>query len=435
MYILRRTKKSVFNPKGERNRGTFFLRHWRGEYNLARSWFVHGALVRLILLVSKRYLPTMLPRGALSSACISSIVTVAMLAMFIWLVVGCWRSAQNHKKLTNRKFWATVAQIVIILAMFGFIVVAYDGFKDGYNLTHTGAKNDQRFKHSIHVLDRGEVVLTGDIVDGVDEELRDVLAKNKNIWLIQLERGGGLLRPAYNIALLIKEHKLTTFTAEECDSACTIAFMAGTHRIINNDAKIGFHKYTYPGYNKQQYMVAVSYDKNYFVNKGVPKKFVDHALSIPHKEIWYPTTNELIKNNIVTHVVFGRELTPVNNTRLLYDKVDRQVLINNFIARYKEITPQLIDAETELREVHKQADTIVFEYYLPNMSVDEVDAKKFETVKAEYIKPAVCGSYEMRSILDKKVNVIERYTGRDGAHVGSATFTQETCKQDKPKSV
>ena len=58
-----------------------------------------------------------------------------------------------------------------------------------------------------------------------------------------------------------------------------------------------------PGTDICQFKKIIDADKVYFESKGISKAFIDKAFSTPSKELWFPTTKELIDNNVITHVI------------------------------------------------------------------------------------------------------------------------------------
>jgi hypothetical protein len=104
----------------------FFIRHWRGDYSLARSFWLHGAATGLLTL--DIYPMVIGPIAGLNfdDENIKNGLLIAVLFMppliLIWLSVGIWRSA-NHAKQAGRKFWPVVAQSWLI----GFSLAAAMG--------------------------------------------------------------------------------------------------------------------------------------------------------------------------------------------------------------------------------------------------------------------------------------------------------------------
>jgi hypothetical protein len=101
----------------------FVRRHWRGQFTLAQAYW--GVCVLLGLLAAgageafwagleHANLPPvrlgLVLLGFLSFAC----------AMTVWQLVGTWRAAGNHIRLTGRRMWAMAARLAILVAAVSF---------------------------------------------------------------------------------------------------------------------------------------------------------------------------------------------------------------------------------------------------------------------------------------------------------------------------
>ena len=279
----------------------YFLKHWRGEHSLIRSWFINSWAASLIATLLNKCADVIIEKTqfSLNSIRIYTVVLITIMVINIWFSIGCWRSAANHKKLTNRKFWATIAQMSMIFS----IIYLWIAFKQVMEFIKISTKTDQFSEYNIQVLNEEEIVLSGYMAFGIDKDIRKILDNNKNIRFIQLNSGGGRIGPARNLAKLIEERNLITCTTG-CHSACLYPFMAGRQRIIQENAKLGFHMYApIPGTDICQFKKIIDADKVYFESKGISKAFIDKAFSTPSKELWFPTTKELIDNNVITHVI------------------------------------------------------------------------------------------------------------------------------------
>ena len=83
------------NPKPN-----FVSKHWKGEYSLARSFWVHGVLLGYLLLVVSCVL---IEKRVYSGSAFFS--TIAMGGIGIWQIGGIWRSAKRQGG-----FWAKAAK-------------------------------------------------------------------------------------------------------------------------------------------------------------------------------------------------------------------------------------------------------------------------------------------------------------------------------------
>ena len=93
----------------------FLGRHWRGEYSLARSFWVNGLLGSLFLGLYFIALAVSFPEGPESAPGWNSSFLVLSLIFDIWLGVGQWRAANRHIEATGHRFWARAVQVFVVL--------------------------------------------------------------------------------------------------------------------------------------------------------------------------------------------------------------------------------------------------------------------------------------------------------------------------------
>jgi hypothetical protein len=84
------------------------------------------------------------------------------------------------------------------------------------------------------------VWIDGDIVKG-DHERFSRIVSNRNRVMVALNSDGGLLHEGLNIGLLIRHKAMGTAVYKDCVSVCAMMWLAGTFRIVDTDARIGFH--------------------------------------------------------------------------------------------------------------------------------------------------------------------------------------------------
>jgi len=96
----------------------FVRKHWRGEYSLPRSYWLHGSLLGVAIMIVGQFLifeteqakfsPYALPLG------ISCLVYILLIVVYgVWVTGGTWRSATRRGG-----GWARAAKVMIV---FGWI--------------------------------------------------------------------------------------------------------------------------------------------------------------------------------------------------------------------------------------------------------------------------------------------------------------------------
>ncbi len=113
-------------------------------------------------------------------------------------------------------------------------------------------------------------------------------------------RGGGLIEEGWAIATLIRTNNLSTIVRGDCESACTLAFVAADDRTITATGRLGFHVARFVGWHAAD---EIERWISYFESRGVESQFIRRGLAVPATEMWYPTVEELQAAGVVLTVV------------------------------------------------------------------------------------------------------------------------------------
>ena len=88
---------------------------WRGDYGLAKTFWLWGVLVTIILQLLLKYL---------SGVAAITMSLLALIYAVLWSV-SMWRAANKY---TGRRLWPILAKVVVILNIVGFLaVIAFVG--------------------------------------------------------------------------------------------------------------------------------------------------------------------------------------------------------------------------------------------------------------------------------------------------------------------
>jgi hypothetical protein len=141
--------------------------------------------------------------------------------------------------------------------------------------------------------------LSGEYQHGIANAFSAKLNELPEVALIELEGPGGLSHEGFAIAEAIETRNLATKATDDCESACTIAFMAGRERTLATEARLGFHSGWSP--------VALYDDDDTEFNahlrrRGVARDFIRRADDVPSADMWYPTHAELKAAGVITAV-------------------------------------------------------------------------------------------------------------------------------------
>lgn len=141
--------------------------------------------------------------------------------------------------------------------------------------------------------------LNGEYVAGVAADFDRALNACKDVKFIELDGGGGEQGEALAMASAIEARNLSTRVTGTCFSACTVVFAAGQERILTADGVLGFHAGRYHSV-LLEWSAAGSGFESYLLSRGINADFIGRVTQVPHEDMWYPTTAELLAAGIVT---------------------------------------------------------------------------------------------------------------------------------------
>lgn len=154
----------------------------------------------------------------------------------------------------------------------------------------------------------------------------DLLMEHPEVDTVIVSGAGGSNTPAYDIAHKITDFGLATIARNNCSSACTLLFLAGSDRRLEKGARLGFHRITtsaeghkdfyetnkadrgwidefaYAKYSHEDGQVGARVFIAYLVGRGVSLDFALEALTYSPSDMWYPSEEEIIKANILNEV-------------------------------------------------------------------------------------------------------------------------------------
>lgn len=278
--------------------------HWRGEQSLARSYWINGVALGIPFKILERAVEGFYPPRTELAPYISlvSIYYVLVLCWIIWFAVGLWRSATAHISSTRRQFWARFAQLIVVFNLLFVPLIIYGGGLTIWNLGLAALGKDGLVAAELSITESGYLLVDGHITFDTAGQFEKLLSENEGVKIVQLESGGGYLEPARIMAEMIKARELNTYTSVECSSACTDLFIAGDTRYADFDTILGFHQPGLEGLPDSAVAVLRADINSFFLERGVPKSFLDRVNSVPSSQIWVPTLKELVEANIITQI-------------------------------------------------------------------------------------------------------------------------------------
>lgn len=289
----------------------FFYRHYNGDYSLARSYWVNMLLVSMLApvagVVLLPWLSENLP-ARYGSAGVLVVTTLGITAWF-WAISGTWASANKHVQRGGKSGWATAAKFMIVLGilrMFGDLAEMMPTLQEHIQIA-TGAQLGPSTKLEVRA-DGRSILLSGGINDGSAEQLDKALQMAPAVTTVVLSSEGGWVREGQMLAEVIRKFRLDTYVESSCESACTIAFLAGKTRAAAPLAKIGFHASRRVGSTgAAPSSEETAQLRTLYHDAGLPDSFVRQALDTPHETMWYPSHEVLLTAGVLTRKSMGGE--------------------------------------------------------------------------------------------------------------------------------
>jgi hypothetical protein len=289
----------------------FIVKHWRGEYSLAVSYWLFGFLIAIfvaILPFALGELSNALNLGTETQGTLILANYAAIAAVSVWQIVGVIRSASAYVKHGGRYIWAAMATLMVCLGALrlvnSFIVDGAPLIREGINMIR-GTDNIPAYSLRLMRNDT-ELELAGGIPIGTTTAVRNMLDSSPTVRVIHLNSAGGRIAEANKLASLISERQLVTYTRTSCTSACAIAFLSGRERYIGEQGRIGFHSASVNGATGSDELNVNASFRTALSRIGATPQFVAKAINTGPQDMWFPTTDELKQQNVITSIVDSR---------------------------------------------------------------------------------------------------------------------------------
>lgn len=375
----------------------FFVRYWRGQYSLPFSYWIVGLLggISILLIIVGMTVLFSMSADYNPYGFFAFIVSLwaLLIAWTIWDLVGLWRSATRamHRRWRQGRhtFWGGLVKLIVVAAVLGGIRTLVEAtgpqIYEAYNIAFKGDPNVADYR--LRIMRNGtEMEISGGFKYGLTKDVERLLKASPQIRIVHLNSTGGRIGEAIDLHDAIRQRQLTTYVANECDSACTVAFAGGKERWLGPAGKLGFHAPFFPGMTPEDLSASVARQRAIFMSDGFTAEFVTRALSTPATSLWTPTTMELRQGGAITDIAsidtfamsgFGAEVTPAEAGKILTDMYP-------MIEPLKAREPDLVNAVTQL----------FYQMYLDGGTFSEFSARFNEQVGPVIKKYFVLGDDE-----------------------------------------
>ncbi|MBB5392713.1 MULTISPECIES: hypothetical protein [unclassified Herbaspirillum] len=346
-------------PAGDKP-GNFIGRHWRGDYSLARSYWLHTVLLSSLLPAFSISLLARLTNDMPARYGVAGVLAIAAFSYLAWIwgVRGCWMSASRHVARGGRR-WAEVA--VKVLIVFGAISLvsstwrASHSFREQFDIAR-GKQLGPPVVYQLRV-DGKSVLLQGGMNDGAADGLERLLQAHPSVTTVVLYSAGGWVREGRLVGDVIRRRGLNTYVEQECSSSCTLAFMAGRDRAMDPRAHIGFHTlYTVGGDDR----INKTFDRNLtfdtYGKLGLPRDFIARIADTPSNKSWYPEQGQMLQAGVLTRLAPGGEtaqLATMATSRDVLEEEFKKGALFDIMARYhpKDFA-HMVDLAWALAQAH-----------------------------------------------------------------------------------
>ncbi len=311
----------------------YILRHWNGELPLRVAFWVNVVLINLALRGLDQWLgkiaTNLYPVTAMRLSL--AIAVVSVFIIYPWQLIGAWRTARNYEKNADTGFWGGAARFVLVLGLIATVVnlaINTPLYRDMFKI---GFQKDEFADYEISITSDGALLhLEGSLGFGVSDDVKQVLANNDSVKGIILDSVGGRVYEGRQLASIISDNKLDTYSFQGCYSACGTAYIAGATRFLGKGANLAFHQYWSPEVNiaaladldAEQKADLLIYRKH-----GVSEEFLERIFTSSENDLWYPTVQELLSWNVVHQIIDRSDVTVEN-----WGEIDTREIEETFLA-------------------------------------------------------------------------------------------------------
>ena len=275
----------------------YCLRYWRGDLGfwlslLGPMWLGYGAWTVSASRFAEGPIWTRL------------ILVLILIPLAMWQCVGVFRATERHV--------AEVRNPLIYVFGFGSIAVVLIGYAWSLVVFGVGKPRPpdmaprQKIEHISNAKLIGErFVIDGEITLETYYVLNRLIMAGNHVTQVRISSVGGSVPAGRGLARLILENSMDTVAVDKCFSACTIVFMAGENRHLDDGAALGFHQYGKNHAGQFDYPVFLDptkeqeKDKVYFKERGVSASFLERIFDAPNDDIWVPTRAELLEAGVL----------------------------------------------------------------------------------------------------------------------------------------
>lgn len=329
----------------------YLRKHWEGKLPLSVSFWVNLVLVNVIILVFTEWFATtdLIENPVLYARVFLTLIVFNLFILYVWQIVGVWRSADNYAKEKNSTKIRTLVRAVLIIGVLGTIGSLGQYSSEYRYFVEIGFSKDPLANYDLSLSrDKTKIIFEGGMGFGASADFENYLKDNPTVNGVILNSIGGRLYEARQISNIILKNGLNTFSTTVCLSACTIAFLSGTKRIIGEGSTFGFHRSSMDletSYAPTIIDEQEEIDRQDFLNKEVDPNFVEKAFRPENDDMWYPSYQEMLDANFATEILPSSEI--LAGTPLDVSKDQVRIILQQF-SIFKTIKKYRPDLENQI---------------------------------------------------------------------------------------
>jgi hypothetical protein len=203
---------------------------------------------------------------------------------------------------TSSGEWAGIVRVVAAGSAIVVIALTLMFLVNGRSLIQIAFGADPMGRPDIHTTSDGQLEVRGPLAAGTAQLVADRLS-NQTVKVIHLNSPGGWIREGMLLADLIKEHGLQTDSRTGCYSACILAYLAGSPRMLHPEARLGFHSVSGEGVDPFYLQHLNAEFTNRLVALRATEDFVKQAVTTSAKDLWMPDIATLRANHLISYAV------------------------------------------------------------------------------------------------------------------------------------
>ena len=246
---------------------------------------------------------------------VSGLMKTGLYLCFVGILYASIQLLRNLYILAKRlslkksKPFGTGLKVFTLCLTFGVGFTFYIQYQVMNTIVNTQAALGQMKNYTIAAIppENPQVLnIQGTIGPGFSAELAGNLKAHKNIKIIRINSGGGLLSESLAAARAIEEHgNITTHATETCASGCIIVLLAANERWADHDMKLGFHgSSNIIGQNateeEKKQNIYLRLADAYLEKRHVPQDVLNFKYSSTNTEFLFVEAKRLLASNTLT---------------------------------------------------------------------------------------------------------------------------------------